>query len=251
MPAGAVDGEPVNAVGTRSARERAGPHPPLDQRQVSIVMRRPMDRLRWYRVSWWSVAVALTAVGTAGSYLLLGTGPAVFVGLLSAAVAGLTAWQVKLSGNRRALFQRPRLLGLAGALVVLGTVGLILAIGVAGAGVTLLVAAAGWPLLRSPGRRAGPVPAGALPAPAHPTAQPLPALPALTSVSTPTLCWLWRTTYVRLHGSPTPSETVAVIRLRRECLDELEQRDSSAFGRWLPTARAASDPARFFCPDAA
>jgi hypothetical protein len=62
---------------------------------------------------------------------------------------------------------------------------------------------------------------------------------------------LWRTTYVRLHGSPTPSETDAVIRLRRECLDELEQRDSGAFGRWLPTARAASDPARFFCPGAA
>jgi hypothetical protein len=228
---------------------------------VSIVSRRPTDRLRWYRVSWWSVAVALTAVGTAGSYLLLGAGPAVFVGSLSAAVAGLSARQAKLSGNRRTLFQRPPLLGLAGALVVLGTVGLILSIGVAGAGIAGLVAAAGWPVLRSSGRRPGPVPAGAAPAPgsapgsapapAGPTAAPLPALPNLASVSTPTLCWLWRTTYVRLHGSPTPSETDAVIRLRRECLDELEQRDSSAFGRWLPTARAASDPARFFCPDAA
>jgi hypothetical protein len=218
---------------------------------VSIVSRRPTDRLRWYRVSWWSVAVALTAVGTAGSYLLLGAGAAVFVGSLSAAAAGLSARQAKLSGNRRTLFQRPPLLGLAGALAVLGTVGLILWIGVAGAGITLIVAAAGWPLLRTPARPPGPMPAGGAPAPAGPTAQPLPALPNLASCSTPTLCWLWRTTYVRLHGSPTPSETVAVIRLRRECLDELEQRDSSAFGRWLPTARAASDPARFFCPDAA
>jgi hypothetical protein len=218
---------------------------------VSTVSGRSRDWLWWYRRIWWSLAAPLTLVGLAGSYLLLGTGPAVFLGCVTAALVGLTASQVKLSGYRRPAFQGLCLLGLGGGLAMLGVVGLILSIGVAGAGITLLVAAAGWPLLRSPRRRRDPAPAGPAPAPDGPTAQPLHALPALGSFSTPTLCWLWRTTYVRLHRSATPSETERVIRLRRECLDELEQRDSSAFGRWLPTARAASDPARFFCPGAA
>jgi hypothetical protein len=163
----------------------------------------------------------------------------------------LAAGRLKRSANLRAPFQRPPLLGLAGGLAVLAIVGLVLAIGLAGAGVTAFVVGAGWPVLRSRRPRPAPPPAGGAPAPAAPTPQPLPALPALASFSTPTPCWLWRTTYLRLHGSATPSQADAVIRLRRACLDEWEQRDSGAFGRWLPTARAASDPARYFCPDAA
>jgi hypothetical protein len=226
------------------------------------VSRSSTDWLRWYRILCWSLAGPLTLAGVAGSYLFMGTGPALFMGCATAAVVAATASQVRLSGNRRHSFQELCLVGLAGGLAMLGLVGLILAIGVAGFGLAVLAGVAAWPAFRSLRRRPGPVPTApsqdvrpamisAAPARESMTVPPLPVLPALASLPTATLCWVWRMTYLRLHGSSSPSETEAVIRLRRECLDQLEQRDACAFGRWFPTARAASDPARFFCPEAA
>jgi len=59
---------------------------------------------------------------------------------------------------------------------------------------------------------------------------------------------VWQLTYPRLARAETATDTERLTDLRRGCLAELERRDPVAFGRWLPTARAASDPARFFCP---
>jgi hypothetical protein len=116
-------------------------------------------------------------------------------------------------------------------------------VGLAGGAV---LGAAGWPALRHrqpvtrPERPAGPA-LERLPAP------PLPDASALHGLSTPKLCWTWRASYVCLIRSPWPSYMDNLTDLRRACLDELERRDPVAFAHWLPTARAAGDPARYFC----
>jgi hypothetical protein len=69
---------------------------------------------------------------------------------------------------------------------------------------------------------------------------------AVSSLSAAQLCWVWRTSYVRLLDTTDALETELLTRLRRHCLDQLQQRDPVAFHRWFPTARAASDPTRFF-----
>lgn len=91
---------------------------------------------------------------------------------------------------------------------------------------------------------------GAVPPPAdvRPVPRrPLPPLSTLPSLSTWQLCWAWRRSYVHLRSCASPDGLAQLTTLRRGYLDELQRRDPAAFARWLPTARAASDPARFFC----
>lgn len=76
---------------------------------------------------------------------------------------------------------------------------------------------------------------------------PLPPLSALPELSTEQLCWAWRRSYVHLGSCASADGLARLAKLRRGYLDELQRRDPAAFDRWLPTARAASDPARFFC----
>jgi hypothetical protein len=221
---------------------------------VKTVSRRAGGKA-WYRVIWWSLAAPVVVVGAAGSFLLAGAGAAVLLALLGAA----GAWAINHAGaelrkgSHRGHFRPPRpRLCLYGAAATLSVAGLILEIGGAGSGIALFTAATGWLTFRhrSPAapnaarqdiRQAAHDPA---PTPQH--ASSLPPPPSLASLTTARLCWLWRASYVRLYRSTSPRELDELGRLRRECLDQLEARDAAAFGHWFPTARAASDPARFF-----
>lgn len=76
---------------------------------------------------------------------------------------------------------------------------------------------------------------------------PGPPLTVLPSLSTWQLCWAWRRSYVHLGSRVSAEGRAQLAELRRGLLDELQRRDPAAFARWFPTARAASDPARYFC----
>lgn len=75
------------------------------------------------------------------------------------------------------------------------------------------------------------------------------ALPATSapSLSTEQLCWAWRRSFVLLGRCATGDELARLADLRRDFLDELQRRDPAVFARWLPTARAAGNPARYSC----
>jgi hypothetical protein len=233
---------------------------------------------RIYRAVWWSIAAPVGFAGVLAACLSLRLGAV----LLVAAVAGLTAffgWQLSTIADE----QRARSRSVAGDLLavsvlggvaVLACAGMTLALGAAGCLIAVAVAAAGWPALRrarpdpvartadgdrcagSGAPQPGPPPGGPRPScAAAPTLESpppggLPDPSSLGSLSTPELCRVWRLSYLQVQRATGGGGLEQLARLRRGCLEELERRDRAAFDRWLPTARAAGDPARVFCPPA-
>jgi hypothetical protein len=232
---------------------------------------------RIYRWVWWSIATPAAVVGVAAACLSLRLGAL----LLGGIVAGLTAffgWQLSTMVDE----QQPALRSVAGdllalsalgGLAVLAGAGLVLALGAPGCLIAGLIAAGGWPALRRARRgtvrttvrvdpgAAGPAPnpvpsSGGRPPSTAPAAEILPAggLPCLSSpgsMSTAQLCWAWRLSYLQIQRATCGAELERLAQLRRGYLEELERRDHQAFASWLPSARAAGDPGRIFCPPGA
>ena len=203
---------------------------------------------------WWAVAGVLGLAGVAGGYLLMGTGDAALLAVLTALVATSIGWMLRSVNPRPRQVPPLPLVGLAGGVAGLAVVGLVLELDTPGLLIAAAVAAAGWPLFRHPhaphrddvvAGRPAPVVVGPVLEQVPP--DPLPVLASLCTLSTPELCRTWRLTYARLGRASSPAETEHLAELRRSCLVQLEQRDPVAFRRWFPSARAASDPARFFC----
>ena len=89
----------------------------------------------------------------------------------------------------------------------------------------------GW--FRRVVRRRPPARAGA---PAVPTAGVLDRVadrPALTTLTTPQLCALWRKSRSALTGAAAPAAPAAVVDARGVLLDELERREPHAMAEWL------------------
>lgn len=213
----------------------------------------PRRWLRIYRPAWWSLAVLVGIPASAGAWLQVGAGSALVLLTGLTLLATLAVWQVgPQHGEGRPGWSAVR----GGAACSLGFVALLgLGYELRGAGLAcgVLIATAGWPLLRpgrSPARRERP-PAEPEPPPGPPIETvpvvPFPDSSALRRLSTAELCWTWRASYVCLRRYPWPSYLECLADLRRDCLAELERRDPSAFARWFATARAAGDPARYFC----
>lgn len=205
---------------------------------------------------WWSITPLLSVAGIAASFFALGSANAVALACGVALLCASTGWVL------RSQVQRPRsvpslpLIGVLGGATGLAVLGPLLAGGTAGLTVELAVAATGWFVVRSPRENAGesgsdcqesgtaPLPRG--PEREHVPADPLPPLASLASLGTEELCRTWRLTYPRLSRAHSPAEVEYLTELRHRCLLQMEQQDPIAFARWLPTARAASDPARYF-----
>jgi hypothetical protein len=201
-----------------------------------------------YRTVWWSAATPVTVLGVACAFLLLGVAAALLLTGMVTAVAAVAMRQLgpmTAAGAPAGPVPVPSLLAglwvlaLVGLTGVLGGVGLLLYAVVAAAG-----ALPAWTRRRgAPATAAG----GSTTAEAVP-ADPLPAASAVPALSTPEVCWAWRLSYLRVEHRDCPGYLLDdLAALRRACLDELERRDPAAFHRWLPTARAAGDPARVFC----
>ena len=223
-------------------------------------MRRPGLRglAAAYRVTWCTVASLICAAGVAGGCVFLGSFAALCLagagGLLGAATAVPEAGAPGPGGSSPERGRRAAVAGLLGAVLPLAVIGLLALVGAPALLLCLLVAAGGvplWPLparpgaLRLPGSRVSRSPAGP---PGVETIPPdaLPPATALPGLSTAELCRVWQLSYVRVQRSTWPGERDHLAQLRRACLDELERRDPRAFARWLATARAAGDPARYF-----
>jgi hypothetical protein len=241
---------------------------------------------RIYRWVWWSIATPAALAGVAAACLSLRLGAL----LLGGVVAGLTAffgWQLSTMADEQQPAPRSvagNLLALSalGGVTVLAGAGLVLALGGPGCLVAVVIAAGGWPLLRRARRgtvrrtgradpgAAGPAPKPVAPSgrrgpstaptpptpPTPPTAETSPAdgLPGPSSpesLSTAQLCWAWRLSYLQVRRATCGAELERLAQLRRGYLEELERRDHQAFASWLPTARAAGDPGRIFCPPGA
>jgi hypothetical protein len=206
-----------------------------------------------YRPIWWSITVLLGTAGIAGGVLVLGPGGTLVLAAGSATLATLGVWQFGPQHGAGGPGRNAAALGTACALGLLALIGLSCEVGLASFACGVLVGAAGWPLRRHRSSAAGP--SRERTGPAHSPGPPLEVVPAdplppaagLRALSTPELCRTWRVSYVCLGRFPCPSYLESLAELRRGCLDELERRDPVAFGRWFPTARAASDPARYFC----
>ena len=209
------------------------------------------------RTVWWSIAPPAGAVGIAASYVVMGTENATLLAGLIGFLAACTGWALATEVPDPPPLPPPPLLGVLAAGTLLATVGLLLALGPFGLALCIAIALTGWRVLRpgehSPaadGNRCRPAspssPSSRSAAPSY--ADQLPSAAALGTLGTPDLCRVWQLTYPRLGRAKTATDTERLTDLRRGCLAELERRDPVAFGRWLPTARAASDPARFFCP---
>lgn len=207
------------------------------------------------RSLWWSITAPLTVVGVAAAFLLLGVGEALLLLGIGTAATALVRWQLQQSSTPQGSW--PAALSLAGGWSLLAVVGLAGAFGLGGLGASAAaIAVRALPLRggrRSADRRgedAGRPMAAAVGPPAELIpGDPLPQPSAVLTLSTPALCWTWRVSYVRLQRPNCPTYELAhLAALRSACLEELEQRDPVAFSRWLAGARAASDPARFFCP---
>ena len=205
------------------------------------------------RAVWWSITAPVSVCGVAGAFLLLGAGRAVLLAGLAAGVAASLGWLLHQPPAR--VVTATTLVGLAllCGLGLLALIGLIGELGGAGLAVAALLAAARALTFHRPPRRQprpgpAPPPGGHLQVPAieHIPTDPLPALSAVRSLSTRQLCWAWRVSYLRVLRPDCPSSLDHLAEFRRTCMDELEQRNPVAFARWLPTARAAGDPARFF-----
>lgn len=213
----------------------------------------PRGWLRAYPPAWWSLAGLVGVPGVAAAWLEIGAGGALVLLAGLALLATFGIWQFGPQHDDGRPGRGAVVLGTACSFGLVALLGLGYALGPAGLAIGMLVATAGWPVLR-PARTAAPrdrSPAEPQPAPG-PALEIVPAAPfpdrsALRNLGTPELCWAWRASYVCLSRYPWPSQVTWLADLRRECLDELERRDPVAFGRWLATARAAGDPARYFC----
>jgi hypothetical protein len=231
---------------------------------------------RGYRVAWWAVAGPASLLGATAAFLVLDLGAL----LLVAVVAGLIlffGWQLSTMadeqpGGPRSTAARLLAVGLLGGMAALAVVGMIAALGLAGWCVDAALAATGWPALRTPRRRTGPGTATADAAAGRNTAEPaaepgshrlppapgpaeeqlppdtLPEPASLASLTTQQLCWAWRRSYLRVERATCASQLGHLAELRGSYLEELQRRDRAAFEHWLPTARAACDPSRVFCP---
>ena len=206
--------------------------------------------------AWCWATAPLVVAGAGWAFLQFGAAAALVVVAFAGSVIGFAAWA--LQGEQPP--PRPTTgtvaAGLLGGLWVLGLVGWVAALGAAGLGVCALVAATGGLVLHARRQRQtattrGPrrdEPSG-VPALESLAERPLPLPAALATLSTAEVCWAWRVSYPRVCRPGCPGYEVDFLTaLRRACLDELERRNPVAFGQWLPTARAAGDPARAFCP---
>jgi hypothetical protein len=215
------------------------------------------------RSLWWSTTSLAGTVGVASSYLFLGTRGALLLAGLTALLATTTGRLLSsetTSPSSETTSRRPvpsmPLLALVGAGVGLAAMGLILGLGPAGLVISAGEAATGWCVLHGPRQGDGtsgsrlraatrigpPEPPGL----EQPPPDPLPSLSSLRTLTTAELCQLWQVTAPRPGLATSPARTERLMEVRHGCLTELEQRDPAAFGRWLPTAGTAGDPARFF-----
>jgi hypothetical protein len=141
--------------------------------------------------------------------------------------------------------------GLAIGVALLFMIGVVWAFGPVGWLMLLLTGATGWLVLGHPGvafdGTGAPAPPTEAPLTEQVSTEPLPVPATAPSLTTAELCWAWRVSYVRLGRASCDTELDHVAELRASYLDELWRRDPAAFHRWLPSARAAGDPARFFC----
>ena len=209
---------------------------------------------RAWRAAWWTIVTALTLVGAAGGWLALGTAGALgLVGLIAALVT-LGCWQRRPEQARSHPSGPEIMWGLLGGMAGVAVIGLMAEFGPVGWCLAVLVAAVCWGMVRHPAGIPAPgrprTPDGScLTTPPGPPIERVPSAPLqdAPALSTPQLCWAWRVSYVRLQRWPYTSALNNLAELRAGYLDELEHRDPAAFARWFPTARAASDPARFFC----
>jgi hypothetical protein len=207
------------------------------------------------RSLWWSTTSVVGTAGVAGSYLFLGTTGAVTLAGLAALLATTTGWLLSSEPTTRRPVPPLPLLASVAAGVGLAVMGLTLGLGPAGLAISIAEAATGWFVLHGPrqggatgGSRRAATRVG-LPGPArleHPPPDPLPPLSSLPTLTTAELCRVWQLTGPRLGRATSPAQTERLVEVRHGCLAELEQRDPAAFGRWLPTAATAGDPARFF-----
>lgn len=208
---------------------------------------------RWL---WWSITPLVGMAGVAGSYLALGTGNAVFLAAATALLATSTGWALPSDTPRPRHLPGRLFIGTVTGAMALAVIGLLLQLGSVALAIIAADAGTGWFVLRCPpeedevrgssqarAEAAGPVrsPSEQLPR------DPLPSLPSLPALGTPELCRTWQLTYPRLQRATSPAEIEHLTELRRGCLAQLERRAPAAFGRWVTTARAASDPAPYFC----
>jgi len=208
------------------------------------------------RCLWWSVTPLVGVAGVAGSYLALGTGNAVFLAAVSAVLATSTAWMLRSDTTSPPHLPRLVFIGTLTSAAGLAVIGLLQQLGPVALAIIVAEAGTGWLVLRRPPEDVDvssgcPEPAEASEPVGPPSEQlprdPLPPLPSLPDLGTSELCRTWQMTYPRLQRATSPAEIDHLTELRRRCLAQLERRDPVAFGRWLPTARAASDPAAYFC----
>lgn len=89
------------------------------------------------------------------------------------------------------------------------------------------------------------------PKPTPPDSAPMQLVPAsLENVSDVELCCLWRHTFWDLGTATSPAQHAQIVEHRREILDELIRRNSTAIEAWLATEpRASESPERFFRGD--
>lgn len=212
-----------------------------------------ITRLR--RSLWWSITAVLTTLGVGAAFVLLGVIGALL--LLGLGTAGTTLVRCQLRQTTEGQGRWPPLLDLLGGWSVLALVGLAAEFGAAGIGLSAAVAAVRALPPHRWRRREGDRPTATntpgvapdVPATEIIPCDPLPQPSAVRTLSTAEVCWAWRLSYVGMHRPDCPGyQREHLAALRSACLDELERRDPAAFRRWLPTARAAGDPARFFCP---
>jgi hypothetical protein len=198
----------------------------------------------------------VTVAGLACGWLALGTPRALLLVTIIGALVTLGRWQLSQGPERPHPSGPEFMCGVVSGTAALAVTGLVATLGPLGWLLIALVAASGWWVLRSP---------TGIPAPRRPPsdseqptasrglaieslpAPPWPPLASIATMSTPQLCWAWRVSYVRIQRSTYPGELEDVAQLRCACLEELHRRDPAGFARWFPTARAASDPTRFFC----
>ena len=211
-----------------------------------------IDRL--CRSLWWSVTAVLTTVGAGAAFVLLGVVPALVLLGLGTGATTLVRYQLRQASPawRRSW---PAVLDLLGGWCLLAVLGLAAEFGAAGIVLSAVVIAVRTVPLRRKRRPEGTATAGTQAvAPGVPPAElipsdPLPQPSEVAGLSTAQVCWAWRLSYVGMLRPDCPAYQLEhLAALRAACLDELQQRDPVAFERWLPTARAAGDPARFFCP---
>jgi hypothetical protein len=220
---------------------------------VDAPVRRPC---RLATAVWWTATAPLTVVGVACAFVELGAGAALALTGFASAVTAFWAWQLREPATAAPPATSIAATGLLGGVWMLGLMGFVGVFGVVGLGICALLAASGGGLLlwtmrprstatREEDRRRS-EPSG-MPALELLAEVQLPSPSAVAGLSTAEVCWAWRLSYLRVRRPGCPGYQMDhLVELRRACLDELEHRDPVAFRQWLPTARAAADPARAF-----